>query len=417
MGFADRRFTLTLFTSIATLCAFSTTASAQWPQWGGPDRDFVVKEAPPLNVEWPENGPKKLWSVEVGDGYSTTIVDGGVLFTHYRKAEHEYVVALDAATGGRKWEQKYEAPLFEGIYAQFGDGPQATPLIVGNRLFAVGIAGVIHCLSKDDGKVLWKRDLMAEHGCKPNACGYAASPYPYKDTLILPGGASGFGMMALKQSSGEVAWHKHDYPLGYSSPILIDVDGQAQIAMFTGEEISGFNPDSGELAWTFPHKTNYNVNAMTPVWGAGNVLVLSSAYGAGARGLQLTREGDKTTVKELWSDNKIQVHYSNGVRIGDVVYMSSGDFGPAFLTAVNAKSGEVLWKERGFAKASMISAGGRLIILDEDGKLAIATPTAKGLEVHCQASMFDTICRTSPTLVGTTLYVRAGSALHAIDLG
>ena len=77
---------------------------------------------------------------------------------------------------------------------------------------------------------------------------------------------------------------------------------------------------------------------------------MSSAYSCGGQVVQLTQQGGKIVSKSLWEMKKLRVHHGNLVRIGDVVYGSSGDFGPAPLTAVEVKTGKVLWQDRSFAK-------------------------------------------------------------------
>ena len=78
----------------------------------------------------------------------------------------------------------------------------------------------------------------------------------------------------------------------------------------------------------------------------------------------------------------MRVHYGNAVRLGDFVYASSGDFGTAPFTALDIKTGKIAWRDRTLARASLLSAEGRLILLDEDGNLVLATPTPEGLKVH-----------------------------------
>ena len=60
-----------------------SSAHAQWPQWGGPSRDFTVK-SDKLADTWPKDGPPRLWSRPLGDGYSSIISDGDLIFTMYR---------------------------------------------------------------------------------------------------------------------------------------------------------------------------------------------------------------------------------------------------------------------------------------------------------------------------------------------
>ena len=123
------------------LCS-SAAASAQtanWPQWGGPQRNFMV-EAKGLAESWPAGGPKRLWSRALGEGHSSVVVDGERLYTMYSQGEQEFVVALDAATGKTIWEKSNAAPP-KGLDLQFGKGPHSTPLIAGNLLITVGLIG------------------------------------------------------------------------------------------------------------------------------------------------------------------------------------------------------------------------------------------------------------------------------------
>jgi outer membrane protein assembly factor BamB len=113
----------------------------------------------------------------------------------------------------------------------------------------------------------------------------------------------------------------------------------------------------------------------------------------------------------------MRVHFGNAIRIGDRVYGSSGDFGPAFVTAVDVGTGEVAWQERGFARATFVYADGKLILLDEDGTLALVSITANGLQVHGKASVLTNKAWTVPTLVGTRLYVRDRASIKALELG
>ena len=86
MGIETTRSRVWVSTTFIALAAFGTEpAAAQWPQWGGPNRDFTV-ETSGLADTWPEDGPARLWHRELGDGYSAIVYDDGLLYTMYRKA-------------------------------------------------------------------------------------------------------------------------------------------------------------------------------------------------------------------------------------------------------------------------------------------------------------------------------------------
>src|SRR5262249_14709379 len=125
----------------------------------------------------------------------------------------------------------------------------------------------------------------------------------------------------------------------------------------------------------------------------------------------------KTTVSALWAGNRMRIHIGNAMRIGDYVYGSSGDFGPAPFTAINVRTGEVAWRDRAFGRATSVYADGKLIVLDEDGTLALATVSPEGLKVLAKASVFHGRSWTAPTLVGTRLFLRDRATIKALDLG
>ncbi len=247
--------------------------------------------------------------------------------------------------------------------------------------------------------------------------GYAPSPIAYGNNVILPVGGPGQAMVAFDRHSGNVAWKNQDFRLAPASPVLIEVDGQDQLVVFAPREVVGLDPANGGFLWSHPHEADYGLNISTPVWGEGNLLFCSSAYNGGSRVLHLSRAGGTTAVKELWFSNRLRLHFGNAIRIGGVVFVSTGDFGPAFLTAVDVETGEEAWRERTFARAQMVYADGRLIIVDEDGDLALATATPDGLDVHARAELLTENAWTPPTLVGARLYVRDRRNIVALDLG
>ena len=145
---------------------------------------------------------------------------------------------------------------------------------------------------------------------------------------------------------------------------------------------------------------------------------MSSAYDSGSRVIKLTKQEGKTVPEQLWYSRKMRIHHGNAVRIGDHVYGSSGDFGTAFLVGMEIKTGKVAWRDRGFAKATCVVGDGKLIILDEDGQLALATATPQGLTVHSKCKVAtEEYAWAAPTLVGKTLYVRDRKHIMALDLG
>ncbi|HEX6046856.1 MAG TPA: PQQ-binding-like beta-propeller repeat protein [Pyrinomonadaceae bacterium] len=404
--------------AIVLLATFVLTANAQssdWAQWGGPHRNFV-SETKGLATTWPATGPRRLWQRELGEGYSAIAVERGTLFTMYRKGDNEVVVALDAATGKTLWEYGYAAPFSPDYDMSNGPGPHATPLVSNDLVFTSGATGKLHCLDRKTGKVVWSHDLLSEFHGTLRVNGYSCSPIAYKDKVVMLVGGPSSSIVAFNRKDGSVAWKKHDFKNSTSSPILISVDGQDQLVAFMYGEVVAVDPNDGNLLWSYPHPVDFGLNTSTPVWGGDNLLFVSSGYDGGSRVLKLTRAGDKTKVEELWANRLMRVHFTNAIRVGDAIYGSSGDFGPAPFTAVDVKTGNVLWRHRSFPRASFLFADGRFIILDEDGHLLLATATAEGLNVTSKAELLGTKSWTVPSLSGTRLYVRDRKNILAVEL-
>jgi len=403
----------------AVLLLMRTTALAQlsdWAQWGGPHRNFI-SDTKGLAPTWPATGPRRLWQRELGEGYSAIAIERGMLFTMYRKGENEIAIALDAATGKTVWEYSYAAPFSPEYDMSNGPGPHATPLVSGNLVFTSGATGKLHCLDKKTGKLLWSHDLLSEFHGTLRVNGYSCSPLAYKDEIVMMVGGPSSSLVAFNRKDGSVLWKKHDFKNSTSSPIIINVDGQDQLVAFMWGEIVGVDPNNGNLLWTHAHPVDHGLNTSTPVWGPDNLLFMSSGYDGGSRVLKLSRAQDKTTVEEVWANRLMRIHFTNAIRVGDLIYGSSGDFGPAPFTAIDVKTGNVVWRHRSFPRASFLFADGRFIILDEDGHLLLATATAEGLTVTSKAELLSNKSWTAPSLSGTRLYLRDRKNVMAVELG
>ena len=295
-----------------------------------------------------------------------------------------------------------------------GPGPYSTPLIADGMVFALGVNGQFHALDLKTGALRWSHDLVAFFRLSGyNA--FASSPLAYKGEIIFPLGGSGQGVVAFTRATGKLAWRSGPIALGPGSPILIDVGGQKELVVWGQQEIVALNPDDGRALWRHPHPSQMGLNISTPVWESGKLFV-SSAYNGGSRMIRLSRIDGQTKPDELWFNNRMRLHFGNALRVGNLLIGSSGDFGPAFLVALNADTGEEVWRDRSFARAQMLDANGTLVLIDESGDIALASASDAGLRVHARKTVLTSNSWTPPTLVGTTLYVRDRKGLLALDL-
>jgi outer membrane protein assembly factor BamB len=340
------------------------------------------------------------------------LIAGNVIYTMFRRAAQDVVIALDAATGKKIWETPIDAPHATGMNIEAGPGPHSTPLIVGDRIFVTTVMGHLVALGRKSGERLWSHDLWKEFKGTLLERGYASSPIAWKDAVIVPVGGPGRALMAFRQSDGAALWSKGDPQNGYSSPIIIRAGGRDQVVSFMAKEVMGADAGTGEVLWTIEHRTMYDINAATPVWcDDTSMLIVSSAYDGGARGIRVDKQAS-----ELWHHRRLRVHHTNMACAGGVVYGSSGDFGPSPLTAVEATTGTVLWQDRAFSKASFVMAGEAIFVVDDDGTVAAATVSRQGLKVLGETQLLRANAWTVPLLVGSRLYVRDRHRLIALQL-
>jgi outer membrane protein assembly factor BamB len=288
--------------------------------------------------------------------------------------------------------------------------------VAGDRLITVSAGGSMNSFDRRTGERQWTTPLVkAASDAKP--CGYSTSPLLYRGVLLTMAGGDGRGIVALDPASGRELWAAQDFANGYSSPLLIDVDGRPELVAFTAGEISGLDPATGTLEWSVGHPADYGVNVAMPVWGSDGLLFVSSAYNGGSRVLKLTRRGGRVVVEERWAHKRVRSHFGNVVRIGGRVYLANGDFGAAPLVAVDVSTGETLWRDRTVPRPSLLAVGQQLLALGEDGVLVLATPGDQGLTVNGRAQVFTGTSWTPPALVGTRLFLRDRKEIVALELG
>jgi outer membrane protein assembly factor BamB len=418
----DRRTFLTIalsapvFGQAAKPVTKSAPTGVPWTQWGGPNRNFQT-EASGLKDTWPAAGPQVVWKRALGEGYSSPAVENGVLYTMYGRPKEEVVLAANAETGQTLWERN-NPMTFQSDFAEMGNGPYSTPLVVGDRLFTTGVAGRLQCLDKKTGKLLWTQELWTAHGGSRLMYGYSSSPIAFRDTVIVPVGGRDKSIMAFQQATGAIAWAKHNFGNVYSSPLLISVDGLEQLAVLMDGALVAVDPHNGDLQWEVPFKADYAIAVATPVWGPDKLLFISAEYNAGAKVIELQRNGNKTKPTELWNSIRLRLHHGNAIRIGDAIYFSSGGKGSqAILSAVDARSGKIHWQERSIEKATFVWADHKLITLDQDGNLMIAHPSPQGFKIAAKAALLSRLSWTPPALVGTRLYIRDRRTMMSVDLG
>jgi outer membrane protein assembly factor BamB len=287
----------------------------------------------------------------------------------------------------------------------------------GAFVYAVGPTGILHCLRADTGEKVWRHDLLDEfHGRKPQY-GVSFSPLVEGDLVYtMPGGPEGGALAAFDKRTGALVWKALEDPIGYSSPVAVTAAGVRQVLFFTDAALASLAPEDGRLYWRYPWKTEGGFNIATPV-AFGNYVFISSGYGKGCALLEITADAGCTLrACRVYEHNRMRNHFASSVRHGDHLY----GFDMTDLVCMDLRTGAIAWRERGakgFRKGSLMIAGGRLIVLGEDGTLALAEASPAGYHELASFQVSQSKCWTVPALAGGKLYVRDESVITCLDVG
>jgi outer membrane protein assembly factor BamB len=401
--------------SLGIEVAHSARGSAEdgrfdWPQWRGPNRDGISLETDLLK-SWPEGGPEELWRIPVGAGFSGSSVSQGKLYTMWNDNNSQYLICLDALTGKELWRHQ----LGPAYFHSYGDGPRASPAIDTDKVFVLGAQGKLLALNKNDGRLIWAHNLENEYNAKPPAYGFASSPMVRGDQLLVETGAANATFMAFDKNDGKLLWGSGQDIPAYCSPISTTIAGIEQIIFWSGRGLHALQLADGtplwEFAWeTFCPVTGVPLNTATPILAGPNRVFISS--GSGAALLQVGSEKGAFRTHTIWQSTKMKNTINSSVIFENHIYGFDG----GILKCLDAETGEVKWKARGFQRGSLIVADGRLIVLGEQGRLALVQTDPTAYRENGRVQIMNSRSWTSPTLAMGKLYVRNQKELVCLDL-
>jgi len=387
----------------------STDWNNEWHQWRGPNRDGVSLERGILK-NWPEGGPKTLWRVSIGEGFSGITISQGRIYTMYAKGNDEFVVCRSATDGTAIWQFRSDDIFYD---TQGGNGPRSTPTVDGDLVFALGAKGKLYAISSKDGKKIWEHDLKDEFKGYIPSQGISTSTIIEEDLLLVDvGGEPGYSIVAFNKKSGEVIWNSQTDRPGYSSPIAVTVNGMRQIIFFTGTAVVSVAPKDGKLYWRYPWKTDWFANIATPIFIPNDKIFISSGYDKGSALLQINDNSGTETVKPIWLSKVMRNHFSSSILYEGYVY----GFDEATFKCINVNTSEQKWAIRGFGKGSLIFADDHLIVLSERGKLILVEAIPSEYREKASAQVLQGKCWTVPTLSSGKLYIRNQKELICLDL-
>lgn len=400
----------TLFlVSLLLFPAIAVAESDPWPSFRGPNG--TGRLAADLG-----EGPWTLetrWVRPLGSGYSGIAVGGGLLVTAAQQGEHDFLIALDPENGEERWRYAVE-PAYAGHDGSH-DGPIATPAIADGRVFMVGTAGSIAAVSLVNGEELWTRHIVEDFGSQEPRYGFVGSPAVAGEVVVLPVGGDEGALVGLDVESGELVWRSLPDSIYGGSPIVANVGGESQILMLSPTYVSGLNPADGRVLWQMAHGDGMAAmgalsQSVLPLdqerlfvkHGEERVSVLGIGPG----------EGGELEVSPLAESRGLTRSYSPPSLVGNTLYGYTG----RILSAIDATTGELLWRSRPPGDGFLVALGDQLAILTKKGTLHLGPASPDGWVESDQVTLFSDLAWTAPSVSGHSIYTRSLGEIARVDL-
>ncbi|MHC4502764.1 MAG: MGH1-like glycoside hydrolase domain-containing protein [Planctomycetota bacterium] len=395
------------------------TAGGNWPEFRGPSGDGRSASAG-LPLRWSET-ENVAWKTAIHDaGWSSPVVWGDQVWTTTAKKDgkHLFAVCIDRNTG----KVLHDIKVFDVARPQkvnaLNSHASPTPAIEKGRIYVHYGAYGTACLDTATGKKLWEcRDLECDHHMGPGS-----SVILFNRMLIFNvDGIDVQYVIALDKATGKTVWKTRrsvDYSRvhkycrkAFSTPSVIRVNGQLQLVSPGAKAVIAYAPDTGDEIWKVRHN-GWSMVAR-PVAGRGLVFVVTDYDRPELWALRPDGRGDVTGTHVAWKIRKDVPSTPSLLLVDGLLYMVS-DKGRA--SCIDAKSGEVVWKERvgGRYFASPIYAEGRIYLFNRKAE-ATVIETGREFKTLATNALDGTTLQATPAVSGNALFLRTATHLYRIE--
>jgi outer membrane protein assembly factor BamB len=230
----------------------------------------------------------------------------------------------------------------------------------------------------------------------------------------------------LDKRSGKTIW-RYSYPCKegqWPGPHATPVINDDNVYTFSKEgELFCFDANKGIVKWKKNVVAEFKAEKQT--WGFSSSPLIENGVlliNACTNGIALNAK----TGAKIWASKPgiagyavPKIYEMNGKKC-IVISGQKAIFGVDFISCIDIKTGEVVWTQKiGFA--SIMAAGGKLIILSERGELIIAEAVSQGYKELSRAHLPETSERriywTAPILLDGCIYCRNNSGdLFCVDM-
>ena len=430
------------FAAIAASASQPVGFEKNWHHWRGPHATGAADANPPTTWSETEN---IRWKVAIpGIGHAAPIIWEDKIFIQTAikgeaaKVEDEEsddnpfggffqqrdsgpsevykfeLLAINRSDGSILWQKTLgEVSPHEGTH-QDATYASNSPVTDGEYIYAYFGSRGLYCVDMM-GNVKWEKDVGTMY--KRNTFGEGSSPVLYGNTIvILQDHERNSFITALDKQTGDVLWKTdRDERTTWSSPIVVEYNGKAQVITTGTNRVRSYDLATGELLWDGDGLTANSIPS--PVAANGFVYLMSGFRGSAFRAVQLEKAmGDISGSSAIvWEYNRDTPYVPSPLLYKDIIYFLKSNNG--ILTAFNVETGQAHYGPQRLqgvsgVYASIVGASDRVYIAGRNGVINVIQ---HGPEFSIIAeNTLDDSFNASPAVVGSELYLRGGQYLYCI---
>ena len=363
-----------------------------WPRFRGANFDAISSENVRLARSWPGQGPKVLWSIDLGEGYAgAAVLAGRVYILDYdQKNEADVVRCLSLADGKDIWRYSYPVK----VKRQHGMS-RTTPAVTDKYVVTLGPKCHVTCLDSVTGAFGWMLNLVKEFDA--TVPDWYAGQCPLIDdnkVIIAPGGSA--LMIAVDCQTGQILWqtpNPNGWRMTHSSIVPAEFLGTRMYVYCASGGVVGVSAENGSILWEYAPWQVRTANIPSPVIVGDGLIFLSGGYNAGSMMLRLAQDGDKIVPHEVFrlkpeifgSGQQTPIFYDGyiyGIR-------------PDKQFVCLDLNGQVVWTSTSAHRFGNLGLGpytiadGLIYIMDDTGLLTLTEATPTGYMQLGQAKVLD----------------------------
>ena len=400
---------------------------ADYPRFLGPAGTAAV-DGPVLDPDWGARPPRLLWRKPIGGGWGGFAVCGDHAVTLEQRGDEEVVSCRSLTTGEPLWAVPVRA-RHETVLG--GVGPRSTPTIRDGLVYATGATGWLHAIDGASGKVVWKKNIVADLGLDAEAhaaavtWGRAGSPLVTESLVIVPGGGPvlkpgpdgrlAVSLVGYDRSTGERKWTAGNEQISYVTPEFATVAGREVILAVNESRVVAYDPADGKELWGFEWPGHSNSDAtcsQARVLPDGRIFI-SKGYGIGAA-LFASAAGDgQPAFAAAWRQTGLlKTKFTNVViHEGHAYGLSDG-----ILECVRLEDGGRRWKKGRYGQGQVLRVGELLVVQAESGEVVLVDCSPERHVERARLGALDGQTWNNPALTGARLLVRNAEEAACYEL-